>query len=88
MSPYHKIRINSTYFEQGDIVYFKRASSNKRHGLGTVIGQDRRIIFVRHGSNYVRVSTSHLITVSSNTIQEKNVKSSNQITLKKPQDVN
>ena len=38
---HHKIRINSTYFEDRYTVHYKRKSSSKWHGLGTVTEQDK-----------------------------------------------
>ena len=39
-------------------VYYKRDNSNKWKGPRIVIGQDGKIILIRHGSVYVRVSSN------------------------------
>ena len=57
----HKIRTFATVFEQGCRVYYKRDSSNKWKGPGIVCGQDGKIIFIRHGSSIVRVSSNRII---------------------------
>lgn len=59
----HKIKVNCTQFDRGCKVFYKRDESNKWKGPGTVIGQDGKIVFVRHGNVYVRVSTNRLIKV-------------------------
>ena len=57
----HKIRASGECYQQGDHVYYKRNDENKWKGPGTVIGQDGKIVFVRHGSIYVRVPPCRLI---------------------------
>lgn len=57
----HKVRANSEHFDTGCKVYYKRDDSNKWRGPGVVIGQDRKIVFVRHGNVYVRVSINRLM---------------------------
>ena len=57
----HKIRASGECFQQGDRVYFKRDDDQKWKGPGTVIGQDGKVVFVRHGSIYVRVHPCRLI---------------------------
>ena len=57
----HKIRASGECYQQGDHVYFKRNDENQWKGPGTVIGQDGKIVFVRHGSIYVCVPPCRLI---------------------------
>ena len=45
-----KIRVSSEKFKPGDKVYYKREVSNKWKGPGIVIGQDGKVVFIRHGS--------------------------------------
>ena len=45
-------------------VSYKRENSNKWKGPGFVIGQDGKIIFVRHGSIYVRVSANRIMKLN------------------------
>ena len=59
----HQIRTSDQLYETGDVVFYKRDTSNKWKGPGTVIGQDGKTIFVRHGSSYVRVPTCRLLKV-------------------------
>ena len=57
----HPIRTNEEIFYPGEIVFYKREGSNKWLGPGKVIFQDGRVVFVRHGGIYVRVSTNRLV---------------------------
>ena len=47
--------------ESGCRVYYNRDNSHKRKGPGIVIGQDGKIILIRHGSIYVRVSSNSVV---------------------------
>ena len=60
----HNIRAKLEKYETGEKVYFKREDSNKWRGPGVVIGQDKQVVFVRHGGYYVRVSTNRLMKVN------------------------
>ena len=57
----HQIRVKDQVFETGDPVYYQRDGQNKWRGPGKVIGQDGKVVFVRHGSIYVRVTPCRLI---------------------------
>lgn len=57
----NKIRLNEAVFENGDVVYYKRERDEKWLGPGNVVFQDGKVIFVRHGAHFVRVSTSRII---------------------------
>jgi len=59
----HKIRAQCESFQQGDCVYYKHQKSNKWKGPGVVIGQDGKVILVRHGSIYVHVSSNRILKV-------------------------
>ena len=56
-----KITCNEVVYEPGDILYYKRAKDNKWIGPAKVVFQDGKIIFVRSGSTFVRVSTNRAI---------------------------
>ena len=55
----YQIRSSDTAYQIGDKVYYRRNGQWK--GPGKVLGQDGKVIFVRHGSTYVRVSPCQLI---------------------------
>lgn len=59
----HQIRSAGEHFEQGESVYYKRDDSHKWKGPGKVIGQDGKVVFVRHGNIYVRVHPCRLVKV-------------------------
>jgi hypothetical protein len=48
-------------YRHGDRVYYKRDGQDKWIGPGKVIFQDGRVVFVRHGGVFVRVSPNRLI---------------------------
>ena len=56
-----KIRINDTLYEKGDIVYFKKEGEETWRGPAKVVFQDSKVIFIRIGSIYYRVSANRLI---------------------------
>ncbi len=56
-----KIRINDTIYEKGDIVYFKKEGEETWRGPAKVVFQDSKVIFIRIGSIYYRVSANRLI---------------------------
>ncbi len=56
-----KIRSSDTIYERGDIVYFKKEGEDIWRGPAKVIFQDNKIIFIRVGSVYYRVSANRLI---------------------------
>ena len=68
----HQIRVKDQIYETGDSVYYKRAGEEKWRGPGKVIGQDGKVIFVRHGSVYVRVSPCRLIKLTDDNISSSN----------------
>ena len=57
----HNIRVPEVTFITGDRVFYKRDDSNKWRGPGKVIGQDGKIVFIRHGGQLVRVATCRII---------------------------
>ena len=57
----HRVRATETTFTSGDRVFYKRDDSNRWRGPGKVIGQDGKIVFIRHGSQLVRVASCRTI---------------------------
>ena len=55
-----KVRAAEQVFEHGDVVYYKRGGKNRWLGLHTVVFQDGKVVFVRHGGIFVRVSPNRL----------------------------
>ena len=77
----HNIRSNQDTFKSGEDVYYKREDSEKWLGPGKVMFQDGKIIFVRHGSVYVKVSATRLIKANENTnieVRPKTINEENQ----------
>ncbi|XP_072169476.1 uncharacterized protein [Diadema setosum] len=58
---HHNFRVPEFLFQPGECVYFKHNDSDRWRGLGKVIGQDGKIVFIRHGSQLVRVASRKLI---------------------------
>ena len=56
-----KVRTCNEVYDFGDVVYYKRSKDNKWMGPAKVVFQDGKIIFVRHGAVYIRVSANRLI---------------------------
>lgn len=56
-----KVRTSEVRFEHGDKVFYKRENSEKWLGPGRVVFQDGKVIFVRHGGVFVRVSPNRLV---------------------------
>ena len=58
-----KIRASQQVFEPGTRVFYKREGRERWLGPAKVVFQDGRVVFVRHGSVFVRVSPNRLVTV-------------------------
>ena len=56
-----KVRTCNEVYDFGDIVYYKRSKDNRWMGPAKVVFQDGKVIFVRHGAVYIRVSANRLI---------------------------
>jgi hypothetical protein len=47
-------------YKNGDLVFYKRPNQNVWRGPGRVLGQDGVVVFVRHGSQLMRVHVCRL----------------------------
>ena len=56
-----KMRAAEQRYENGDLVYYKRAGYDHWLGPAKVIFQDGKVIFIRHGGVFVRVSPNRLL---------------------------
>ena len=55
-----KIRVSDTIYEKGDIVYFKKEGEEAWRGPAKVVFQDNKVLFLRIGSIYYRVSANRV----------------------------
>ncbi|KAL5007820.1 hypothetical protein ScPMuIL_016626 [Solemya velum] len=55
-----KVRATEQVFENGDKVFYKLEGKEKWLGPGTVVFQDGKVVFIRHGGVFVRVSPNRL----------------------------
>ena len=61
----HKTRdVFSKQVKQGDLVYYKRDNSDRWKGPATVIGTDRKIVFLRHGGFQIKCHICRIINVN------------------------
>ena len=58
-----KIRASEQVFQNGDLVFYKRDGKERWLGPGKVVFQDGKVVFVRHGGVFVRVSPNRLCKV-------------------------
>ena len=56
----HKVRASEQVFENEDRVFYMREGKERWLGPGKVVFQDGKVVFVRHGSVFVRVSPNRL----------------------------
>ena len=56
-----KIRASEEKYEHGEWVYYQREGQEKRLGPGKVVFKDGKVVFVRHGGVFVRVSPNRLV---------------------------
>ena len=64
-----KIRCSQKHFNQGDWVYYKRNNSERWLGPAKVVFQDGKVVFVRHGSVFYRVSVNRINNVEEDEIE-------------------
>ena len=65
-----KIRIANTIYENGDLVYFKKEGENTWRVPAKVVFQDSKVIFLRVGAIYYRVSANRIIKASDQLAEE------------------
>jgi hypothetical protein len=59
-----KVKTAEQVFENADMVFYKREGTERWLGHGKVVFQDGKVIFVRHGGVFVRVSQNRLCKVN------------------------
>ena len=67
-----KIRASEQIFNHGDSVFYKREGKDRWLGPGKVVFQDGKVIFVRHGGVFVRVSPNRLTKTKDVNFREQN----------------
>ena len=73
----YPVKATEVEFNQGDkVVYKGDDDSNRWRGLGSIIGVDGKVVFVKHGSRLVRVPKHRLVLVHPD-IEVRNMKLSN-----------
>ena len=60
-----KVRAGEQIYTNGDMLFYKREGKEKWEGPGKVVFQDEKVVFVRHGSVFVRVSPNRLCSFES-----------------------
>ena len=60
-----KVRAAEQIYTSGDMVFYKREGKEKWLGPGKVVFQDGKLVFVRHGRVFVRVSPNRLCKINS-----------------------
>lgn len=65
-----KIRAAEQVYENGDLVFYKRDGKERWLGPGKVVFQDSKVVFIRHGGIYVRVSPNRLCKIDSHSISD------------------
>lgn len=58
-----KVRAAERIYSPGDQVYYKRESHDRWLGPARVVFQDGKVVFLRHGSTFVRVSPNRLVDI-------------------------
>nr|XP_034319149.1 uncharacterized protein LOC109620710 [Crassostrea gigas] len=58
-----KVRAAEEKYDNGDLVFYKREGRERWLGPGKVVFQDRKVVFVRHGGVFVRVSPNRLCKI-------------------------
>ena len=66
----HPVRVSEEIFSHKDKVFYKRDDSNRWRGPATVIGQDGKIVFIRHGSRLLRVALCRIVRVKDSNISD------------------
>lgn len=56
-----KICTNNTVYQNGDLVWYRSKDGDRDTGPGKVVFQDGKVIFVRHGAAFVRVSANRIV---------------------------
>ena len=65
-----KVRASEQIFENGDNVFYKREGKDRWLGPGKVVFQDGKVVFVRHGGIFVRVSPNRLCKINNDSFNK------------------
>ena len=65
----HKMRASEEQYVSGDEIYYKKDNSEIWQGPAKVIFQDGKVVFIRHGSVYVRASINKILKKGSELIE-------------------
>ena len=66
----HRIRTSDTVYQHGDTVYYKREHEDKWKGPASVMFQDGKIIYVRHGGYGIKVSANRIIKAKKELVEK------------------
>ena len=66
----HRIRTSDTIYQYGDIVYYKRENEDRWKGPATVMFQDAKVIYVRHGGFGVKVSANRIVKAKDELVEK------------------
>lgn len=56
----HDVRGNKDFINNGHYVYYKREDINEWRSPSKAVGQDDKVILVKHGSNMIRMNNSRI----------------------------
>lgn len=66
-----KVRAAEQIFENGEAVFYKREGKERWLGPARVVFQDGKVVFIRHGGIFVRVSPNRLTKIYDTDSQNK-----------------
>jgi hypothetical protein len=66
----HRIRISDTVYQHGDTVYYKREHEDRWKGPASVMFQDGKVVYVRHGGYGIKVSVNRIIKAKDQLVEK------------------